>query len=150
MATTKKITNLEALTICAYVPADVIAQYIPDDMEYTGEQVSGKLSIMRDSEKKRADNRKNAPKTPSKETLENERKARKAARIIAEQDGPVTLNWLVEHLDWLYTVSGASGCMRTAKKLGLVKNTDRQKVGKKLVAAYSATDAGLALLESED
>lgn len=80
-----------------------------------------KVDAMATAADKRAENAKNAPRAKSKETLENENRAKAAVELMREHGEAVTGEWIAEHVPGLFSLSGANGCMRTAARLGLVE-----------------------------
>lgn len=106
------ITNREAL--------HMMVEYL-NTTECGNAELIAKVEAMAASADKRAESAKNAPRAKSKETLANEERARQAVELMKAHGEPVTGEWLVEHVPGLYKLSGASGCMRTASRLGLVE-----------------------------
>lgn len=111
MATTK-YTNRETLHICAAF----LREHGCDDAN-----LIAKVDAMAAAADKRAENAKNAPRAKSKETLENEKRAKEAVELMKAHGEPVTGEWIAEHVPGLFSLSGANGCMRTAARLGLVE-----------------------------
>lgn len=111
MATTK-YTNREAL--------HMMAAFLRDN-GCTDPDLVSKVDAMAASADKRAENAKNAPRAKSKETLENEKRAKEAVELMRQHGEPVTGEWIAEHVPGLFSLSDANGCMRTAARLGLVE-----------------------------
>ena len=107
-----KYTNREAL--------HMIVTFLRDN-GCTDADLVAKVDAMATAADKRAENAKNAPRTPSKETLENEKRARIAVGLMRQHGEAVTGEWIAEHVPGLFSLSGANGCMRTASRLGLVE-----------------------------
>ena len=80
-----------------------------------------KVDTMAKVADKRAENAKNAPRAKSKETVENENRAKTAVELMRQHGEAVTGEWIAEHVPGLFSLSGANGCMRTAARLGLVE-----------------------------
>lgn len=80
-----------------------------------------KVDAMATAADKRAENAKNAPRAKSKETVENENRAKTAVELMRQHGKAVTAEWIAEHVPSLFSLSGANGCMRTAARLGLVE-----------------------------
>lgn len=111
MATTK-YTNRETL----HLVAAFLREHACDDAD-----LIAKVDAMAAAADKRAENAKNAPRAKSKETIENENRAAQAVELMRAHGEPVTGEWIAEHVPGLYKLSGATGCMRTAVRLGLVE-----------------------------
>lgn len=108
----KTITNREAL----HMAADVLRT-----VDGASADLIAKLDAMAAAADKRAENAKNAPRAKSKETVENENRAKTAVELIRQHGEAVTGEWITEHVPGLFSLSGANGCMRTAARLGLVE-----------------------------
>lgn len=87
----------------------------------TDADLIAKVDAMATAADKRAENAKNAPRAKSKETVENENRAKAAVELMRQHGEPVTGEWIAEHVPGLFSLSGANGCMRTASRLGLVE-----------------------------
>ena len=111
MATTK-YTNREAL----HMMVSFLNEHNCDDAEFIA-----KVEAMATAADKRAENAKKAPRAKSKETVENENRAKNAVELMKQHGEPVTGEWIAEHVPGLFSLSGANGCMRTATRLGLVE-----------------------------
>lgn len=111
MATTK-YTNRETLHICAAF----LREHGCEDAD-----LIAKVDAMAAAADKRAENAKNAPRAKSKQTIENENRAMQAVELMRAHGEPVTGDWIAEHVAGLYSLSGATGCMKTASRLGLVE-----------------------------
>lgn len=116
--TTTKYTNREAL--------HMIVTFLRDN-GCTDQDLVTKVDAMATAADKRAKNAKNAPRVKSKETIENEDRAREAVELMRQHGEPVTGEWIAEHVPGLFSLSGANGCMRTASRLGLVETCGTMK-----------------------
>lgn len=117
MATTK-YTNRETL----HIVGAFLREHGCEDAD-----LIAKVDAMAAAADKRAENAKNAPRAKSKETLANEARAVEAVELMRAHGEPVTGEWIAEHVKGLYSLSGASGCMRTASRLGLVETCGTTK-----------------------
>ena len=117
MATTK-YTNREAL----HAVAAFLCDNGCEDLD-----LIAKVDAMAASADKRAENAKNAPRAKSKETLENEKRAKEAVELMRQHGEPVTGEWIMEHVPGLFSLSKANGCMRTATRLGLIETCGTTK-----------------------
>lgn len=97
-----------------------------------------KLDAMAVAADKRAENAKNAPRVKSKEQRDKEERATRAAAIMRDHGEPVTAEWLVDNVPGLFKVSEANGCMRTAKRLGLIEPCGKVKFGNTWRTTYRA------------
>lgn len=111
MATTK-YTNREAL----HMMITFLNEHGCEDAEFIA-----KVDAMAKAADKRAENAKNVPRAKSKETVENEKRAKEAVELMRQHGEAVTGEWIAEHVPGLFSLSGANGCMRTATRLGLVE-----------------------------
>lgn len=107
-----KYTNREAL----HLMAAFLSKHGCKDAD-----LIAKVDAMATAADKRAENAKNAPRAKSKETVENENRAKTAVELMRQHGEPVTGEWIAEHVPELFNLSGANGCMRTAARLGLVE-----------------------------
>ena len=107
-----KYTNREAL----HLMATFLSKHGCEDAD-----LIAKVGAMATAADKRAENAKNAPRAKSKETVENENRAKTAVELMRQHGEPVTGEWIAEHVPELFSLSGANGCMRTAARLGLVE-----------------------------
>lgn len=117
MATTK-YTNRETL----HLVGAFLREHGCEDTD-----LIAKVDAMATAADKRAENAKNAPRAKSKQTLENEARAREAVELMRAHGEPVTGEWIAEHVAGIYKLSGASGCMKTAARLGLVETCGTTK-----------------------
>ena len=118
MATKNTITNRVALHMAVDLLREV--ENVPADL-------ISKLDAMATAADKRAEKAANAPRVKSKEQREREARATEAARIMKEHAAPVTAAWVAENVPGLYSVSGANGCIRTARNMGLVETVGKEK-----------------------
>lgn len=125
----KTITNREAL----HMAADVLRT-----VDGASADLIAKLDAMAAAADKRAENAKNAPRVKSKEQRDKEERATRAAAIMREHGEPVTAEWLVDNVPGLFKVSEANGCMRTAKRLGLIEPCGKVKFGNTWRTTYGA------------
>lgn len=110
--TTTKYTNREAL----HIVTAFLREHGCEDTD-----LIAKVDAMAVAADKRAENAKKTPRAKSKETLANEARAVEAVELMKAHGEPVTGEWIAEHVAGLYSLSGASGCMRTASRMGLVE-----------------------------
>ena len=87
---------------------------------------------------KRAENAKKSPRAKSKDQIEREERAIKAARKMKAHGKPVTTDWVIENVSGLITSDKAAGCMRTAINLGIVEKVGYEKVNGKPRVTYQA------------
>ena len=124
-----KYTNREAL----HMIVTFLNEHGCEDADLTA-----KVEAMAASADKRAENAKNAPRAKSKETVENENRAKAAVELMRQHGEPVTGEWIAEHVPGLFSLSGANGCMRTALRLGLVRKVDKVRDGGRTLVRYEA------------
>lgn len=113
-----KYTNREAL--------HMVVMFL-DEHKCEDADLVSKINAMATAADKRAANAKNRPRTKSKETLENEKRAREAVELMRRHSEPVTGEWIMEHIPGIFKLSTANGCMRTASRLGLVETCGTMK-----------------------
>lgn len=116
--TTTKYTNREAL----HMIVTFLNEHGCEDADLVA-----KVDAMATAADKRAENAKNAPRAKSKETLENEKRAKEAVELMRQHGEPVTGEWIMEHIPGIFKLSTANGCMRTASRLGLVETCGTMK-----------------------
>lgn len=129
MATKNTYTNETALAKVA----EIIANCGDADL-------IAKIKTMHAAQVKRNEARKNAPRTPSKETLKNREIARAACEIIKAHGEPVTLSWIAEHCEGIYSASEAKGKMATAARNGWAEKVGTLKVDGKTRATFYVTE----------
>ena len=97
------------------------------EVENVPADLISKLETMAAAADKRAEKAANAPRVKSKEQREREARATEAARIMKEHGAPVTAAWVAENVPGLYSVSGANGCIRTGRNMGLIETVGKEK-----------------------
>lgn len=108
------------------------------ELECENQALLDKLDTMAKAADKRAENAKKSPRAKSKDQIEREERAIKAARKMKAHGKPVTTDWLIENVSGLITADKAAGCMRTAANLGIVEKVGYEKVNGKPRVTYQA------------
>ena len=128
-------TNLTALEAVA----EILAEHSSDDA------LAAKIAKMIESETRKREAAKNAPKVESKQKKETRIKRIAAMRAIVEAGNePRTAAWIGEHVNFMETSNKVSGAFREAMKDGLLEYGD--KVDGKVT--WRVTDKGMAYLET--
>ena len=118
MTTTTKYTNREALHLVVTFLRDNGCENL---------DLIAKVDAMAASADRRAEKAKNAPRAKSKETVENEKRAREVVELMRQHGEAVTGEWIMNAMPDILKLSAANGCMRTAARLGLVETCGTTK-----------------------
>lgn len=119
MATMNSITNRAALHM---------AIKALEELGCEKKDLLRKLDTMAKAADRRAENARKSPRAKSKDQIEREERAKEAAQKMKAYGAPVTTVWLIENISGLITADKATGCMRTALNLGIVKKAGYEKV----------------------
>lgn len=120
MATTKKITEVQALAITLEVAEGVDVETACANAGFSVEEYTEKIKKMRDVRAKKREKDPNAPKPKTKERIANEGLAKEAARVIAEHGEPVGSKWVMEHVNYITSTQKVTSVMKVADELGLI------------------------------
>ena len=120
MATTKKITEAQALAIAIAIAKGEDMETLCTDAGFTVEEYVKKIEKMHETRTKKREKDPNAPKPKTKERIINEGLAKEAVRIIAEHGEPVGSKWVTEHVNYVTSTQKAASVMKVADELGLI------------------------------
>ena len=120
MATTKKITEAQALAIAIAIAKGEDMETLCTEAGFTVEEYAKKLVRMHETRTKKREKDPNAPKAKTKERIANEGLAKEAARVIAEHGEPVGSKWVMEHVNYVTSTQKVTSVMKVADELGLI------------------------------
>lgn len=127
MATTKKITEAQALAIALAIANGEDVETACTEAGFTAEEYAGKIEKMHETRTKKREKDPNAPKPKTKERIANEGLAKEAARVIAEHGEPVGSKWVMEHVNYITSTQKVTSVMKVANELGLIESTKDEK-----------------------
>lgn len=129
------ITILAALQNAAAITPEQWNTINPD---IDGDAMAAKFATMLAAQEKKRAAAKSAPRVKSKEQREAEDFARSTVEAMKAFGEPVTSDWLIENIPGIITGGKASGVMRTAQNLGLVRKLDKVRVNGSSRVRYEA------------
>lgn len=128
MATTKKITEVQALEISFAIACGATVEDACNDAGFTVEEYRDKIERMKDTRAKKREKDPNAPKTKSKDRIQNEALAREVVDAMAKSgDEFVTSKWIMEHVNFITSTQKVTSVMQVANELGLAVKGDKIK-----------------------